>query len=269
MSSYNLKIYHYLGETQFRFYSKPINNNSDIENETLNENKQIFNIDNKKQAQKEEENNRSQTVSQNRTINNIYEITRSNMWEYFITLTFNPQKIDRFNYEECTKALSGWLKNIKNNYAPDLKYILVPELHKDGAYHFHGLIANCGKMSFIDSGHKTKTKQTIYNIENYKLGFTTATKVNDTSKASNYITKYITKELCATTKGKKRYWASKNLDKPFIEKLFITKEEKDILINSLQGQIIYTKGLNCFDADLSVLYLEVKFNGKADRDAKK
>ena len=205
MSSYNLKIYHYLGETQFRFYSKPINNNSDIDKETLNENKQIYNIDNNKQAEKEDDNYRSQTVSQNRTINNIYEITRSNMWEYFITLTFNPQKIDRFNYDECSKALSGWLKNIKNNYAPDLKYILVPELHKDGAYHFHGLIANCGKMSFKDSGHKTKTKQIIYNIENYKLGFTTATKVTDTSKASNYITKYITKELCATTKGKKRF----------------------------------------------------------------
>lgn len=261
MISYNVKVFHYLGETQFRFYSKPINDNSEIDKDILKSEKQLYKIDEKKKKSAlEGDNTRSLTVSQNRTINNIYELTRSNMWDYFITLTFDPQKVDRFNYDDCAKNVSKWLNNMKKNYAPDLRYILVPELHKNGAYHFHGLVANCGKMVFSDSGHKTKIKQVIYNLDNYKLGFTTATRVTDSNRASSYITKYITKELCATTKGKKRYWSSKNLNAPQIEKFLMSKEEKDILIDSIQGHITYTKGLNCSDADLSVLYVEVNYN---------
>lgn len=256
MSTYNCLIIHYQDEKQIRLYDRFITNSVDIDNDLFVQNK-----DNKKQLNKKNKNDdnkeRSINNSQNRTINKIYEITRSNKWEYFITLTFSPDVVDRYNYDDITKVLHNWIKNIKQNYSKHLKYIIVPELHKDGAYHFHGLIADIGNLNLVDSGHKTKTKDIIYNIENYDLGFTTCTKVKNNQKVSSYITKYITKDLCVTTKGKKRYWYSYNLNKPKKEYIKLDKEERKILIDSIQGKIKYSKGLKCGQTDNNVLYIEI------------
>ena len=133
--------------------------------------------------------------------------------ELFVTITFDPEKVDRSNYYDVTKRLSFWLKNIKKRYAPDLTYLLVPELHKDKkSFHFHGLFANIGDMTMLKSGLE-KDGNTIYNVNDYKLGFSAATRVKDNSKVCSYISKYITKELCTVTEGKKRYWASRNLNR--------------------------------------------------------
>lgn len=256
MSTYNCLIIHYQDEKQIRLYDRFITNSADIDDDIIVQNK-----NNKKQLNKnkkyEEDKDRTINNSQNRSINKIYEITRANKWEYFITLTFSPEVVDRYNYDDITKVLHNWLKNIKQNYSKDLKYIIVPELHKDGAYHFHGLIADIGNLKLVDSGHKTKTNDIIYNIENYDLGFTTCTKVKNNQKVSSYITKYITKELCITTKGKKRYWCSYNLTKAEKEYIKLNQEDKQILIDSLQGQIKYTKGIKCGQTDNNVLYIEI------------
>ena len=248
MVGYNVKIIRYPTETSIRLYSKEVKT-SQKENKKTKNYKSVFTPD--------KDNEHAQTVSQNRSINKIYELMRSNMWEYFITLTFNPDKIDRFDYNACSGALVRWLNNIKHNYAPNLKYIIVPELHKNGAYHFHGLISDIGNIAMIDSGKKTRFHETIYNLGNYDLGFTTATKIKDSCKASNYITKYITKELCSTTKGKKWYWASRYLNKPIIEYCYMCEEEKQILLDSL-GSLIYQKTTTCDEIDQSVTYIEIK-----------
>lgn len=167
---------------------------------------------------------RSKAVSRKRTINSIYDIARSNDWEWFFTLTFDPDKVDSFDYALCSKKLSQWLNNMKKKNA-DMKYIVVPEQHKSGRWHFHGLFANVDSMRFVDSGHVDKKGKVIYNVGNYKLGFSTATKIDDVKRASSYLCKYITKDLCLETKGKKRYWASKNVDLPVVEDyLFNTRE---------------------------------------------
>ena len=251
MSGYNVKIYHYPDETSIRFYSKEVKTN-----QIKQEKKEHHYIDLERLCPFKDSDH-AQNVSQNRSINKIYELCRANMWDYFITLTFDQNKIYRFDFDVVSGALVRWIHNMKMNYAPDLKYILVPELHKNGAYHFHGLIADIGKIDMIDSGHRTRYHEVIYNIGNYDLGFTTATKVKDSNKASNYITKYITKELCATTKGKKRYWASRNLNKPIIETCYMCEEEKQILLDSL-GDILYQKNLYIEDIGQNVTYLEVK-----------
>lgn len=250
---YNVCIYHYLGEKQIRIYDKFINNSADIDNDI----KEIYKEDKKKKENKKVDSDRSLDNSQNRTINKIYEITRSNKWEYFITLTFSSEVVNRYDYSSITKLLHNWIMNIKNNYARDLKYIIVPEKHKDGAFHFHGLISDIGNLKLKDSGLKTKDGDIIYNIESYKLGFTTCTKVKNNQRVSTYITKYITKELCVTTKGKKRYWCSYNLNKPYIEYLQLDSIDKQVLIDSLQGQIKYTKGVKCGQTDNNVLYIEI------------
>jgi len=201
---------------------------------------------------------RSLKNSKSRTIQKIYEITRSNKWEYFITLTFNPEKVDSFNYDEVVKKLSKWLNNIKSVYAPDLKYIIVPELHKSGRFHFHGLFADIGSMQLVDSRKKLSDGTVIYNIGNYKLGFTTATKIKDNARVSSYITKYISKDLCVVTANKKRYWCSRNLDTVQITDYVLEPHEIKQLLEDLSENITYMKTTNSVMTGNRTRYIEVK-----------
>lgn len=174
---------------------------------------------------------RSLQVSVNRSLNSVYQIARANIWDYFVTITFNPDIVDSTDYSAVTHILSGWLNAVKHTYAPDMKYLFVPELHTDGRkYHFHGLISQVGNLPLVDSGRATKEGNVIYNIANYRFGFTTATRVGDSAKACGYLVKYLTKELSCSTPGKKRYWCSKNVCRPVVKEFNFNDEEfKQIL----------------------------------------
>lgn len=186
--------------------------------------------------------------SQNRTKNKIYEIARSNTWEYMITFTFNKKYVDRYDYDDISKKIGKWIDLIKHTVCKDLKYLIVPELHKDGAYHFHGLLGNTDGLTFVNSGKIQRNGLgkpvlddegnpiIIYNLIDYKLGFSTASRIRNNARATAYITKYITKELSSVTEGKKKYWRSYNLDKPEVIRMLIEdpKNTKDILRDSCE-----------------------------------
>lgn len=160
--------------------------------------------------------NKSKKNSLRRTLNTIYDISRCNNWSLFVTLTFNPKKVDSFNYDECSLKVKSWLDFIRRKN-PNIKYIGVPEKHKSGRYHFHFLFDKAENLKLVDSGYFTKSGLTIYNIDNYNWGYSTATKVTNTDAVNKYIAKYITKDLFGSTKGKKRYWASRNCNKPDVK----------------------------------------------------
>lgn len=152
-------------------------------------------------------------VSVNRSKNNLYRIARSNTWDLFITLTFDRTIVDSSDYNECSKKVSKWLNNIKSRYCPDLKYLIVPELHSDKIhYHFHGLLSNCDNLSLKDSDRVDSLGAKIYNLSGWSFGFSTASKIKDQSAVRNYIGKYITKDLMNNLKYKKRYYCSKNVN---------------------------------------------------------
>lgn len=168
--------------------------------------------------------NRSINSSVNRSKNKIYDLARSNSWDYFITLTFSD-KLDRTNYDLLLKKLTKWLNNIRTRYAPNLKYLFIPEQHKrieqNGlrAYHFHGLISNIGRIEMVQLYSKKGTPlmfkgYPVYSIKQYPFGFSNATSVVDTYRVSNYICKYISKAICIIEKNKRRYIYSQNLEKP-------------------------------------------------------
>lgn len=162
-----------------------------------------------------------------RTKNKIYDIAKSNQWEWFFTLTFNPKKVDSFNYEIVTDKLSQWLKNMRKK-CPNMMYLVVPEQHESGRWHFHGLFSHVEDMRFVDSEKRDKKGRIIYNVGSYRLGFSTATKIDDVKKACSYIAKYTTKELCMVTKGKKRYWCSKNVLLPEVEEYLVSYGNEEL-----------------------------------------
>lgn len=154
-------------------------------------------------------------------------------WEYFITLTFSDKEIGEYTHEKAIEKLKKWINNQKQQNK-NFTYLLVPEFHKSGRLHFHGLIANVPKWKFEKARNPTTGRLIkinnvqIYNLVNYKLGFTTISKIQNQEKVSNYISKYATKELI-TLKNKKRYWYSRNLDKPKLDFIYIDNNLADYL----------------------------------------
>lgn len=147
--------------------------------------------------------------STRRSVQGIYDICRSNVWTYFCTFTFLDNSI-RYDYSVCRKKLSKFLDNFKQRQCSDMYYICVPEQHKDGAWHFHGLFSEHIKP-FLKYSPFVKGS---YILEKYKFGRTDFQKVKDTNRVSCYISKYITKDLATVLKGKQRYFYSKNCKKP-------------------------------------------------------
>ena len=221
---------------------------------------------------------RSLKSSMNRSKRKIYDYGRANVWEWFFTFTFKPVKeFNRENFEDCKKKVTKWFKNIRNSYCKNIKYLIVPEQHKSGAWHFHALVSNCEGLTFThainqrrfmkdDEGNIVYNKKGqpipnkyygcllrtsypdgdyIYNIEQYKSGFTTATKINDTKKAVSYIVKYITKDLSECTFGKRRYLPSNNLNVPEVEYAFRDPKMLDDIIHNISYMYNVDLSINC------------------------
>ena len=184
-------------------------------------------------------------VSRNRAINNIYNLTRCNEWAWFVTITFDPNKVDSMDYGEVTRKLSKWLNHLKEDDA-GLKYLFVPERHKSGAFHFHGLLSSSAALQMVYSGHDTKSGDPIYNIGRYKFGWTTATEVHNNEAVTKYITKYVTKDLMTAIKGKKHFWASRNLSRPEEVKEFLEPIDRLSLETELEDR----------DADYKMVIVE-------------
>lgn len=203
---------------------------------------------------------RSIKSSFNRTIHAIYKYSRQCNWEYFITLTFGPEHVDRYDFGACMKKANKWFQHQHERYAPELKYLFVPEQHADGAYHIHGVIADTGDMKIEDSGRvadggkaciRTESNQgcpTIYNLSGWRFGFSTATVIRDTQKVSTYITKYITKDICELSKGRKRYYRSRNIPEPEESTFIVEQKDKADFINTLAdsigAELIYEKSFD-------------------------
>ncbi len=122
----------------------------------------------------------------------VMDIARLNDFRWFITWTLSPEEIDRYDPKAVSKKLKTFLMNkVKRNAAV---YLIIPEHHKDGALHMHGLLS--GKFIIEDSGRKTKRGQTIHNMPQWTLGFSTAIETDgNCGRISRYIIKYISKDF--------------------------------------------------------------------------
>lgn len=249
MDSYNCRVVTYPNSQHVTFYKKTINKGQKQECLTKTYQEKI---------RTKEQENECKRISLNQTKNRIYKIARSNMWEWFITITFDRNKTDSSEYDIVVNRLQIFLENLKKRSCPDLKYLIVPELHADGEhYHFHGLLSNCDGLKFRYSGkNDRKSGKPIFNITNWKWGFSTATKVEDTNRVSSYITKYITKENVNILKEKRRFYASRNIEKP--QEDFIVADE-DGFQQLYSDRITYCKSIEVKEAHQQISYYEVSF----------
>ena len=139
----------------------------------------------------------------------VRDLALSNDFRWFVTLTLDQTKIDRYDIKEITRHLNHWLDNQVRRCG--LRYVLVPEHHKDGAVHFHGLFSDA--LPAVDSGHKDKGGHPVFNLPRWDWGFSTAIELyGERASAVGYVCKYITK---AQTKiGGRWYYSGGELRRP-------------------------------------------------------
>lgn len=249
-SAYNCRVYDYPEGTHVTFYKQAINKGIKV-NEKLK--KSYVNKD-----RSSEEKKHCAKVSASASKNRIYNIARSNTWNWFITITFDREKVDSSNYDDAIQKMVYFLNNIRKRKCPAMKYLIVPELHKDGIhFHFHGLLAHCEELHMSFSGHYTRGRNSkpIFNILDWSFGFTTATRVGDSGRASSYITKYITKDCATALKNKKRYTVSQNVSRALPE--YFVQDEMDF-IKLYSDRIVYTKSVEVKEASQIITYYELK-----------
>lgn len=80
---------------------------------------------------------RAQDVSRARAKAAVRDIARCNRFDFFFTWTLDPKLIDRYDPDAVKRAVNTHLKNLSSRKG--FRYVIVPEFHKDGAIHFHGL----------------------------------------------------------------------------------------------------------------------------------
>lgn len=139
----------------------------------------------------------------------VRELAFCNEWEYFVTLTLDGTKQDRHDLDGYIKDLGVWIGNYNKKYRTKLVYLLIPEQHKDGAYHLHGLLHGVSADSLV------KNRFGYLDMPYYaaRFGFISLSKVKDRKKTASYITKYVAKAFGQTQIGlfKHTYYRSKGL----------------------------------------------------------
>lgn len=158
-------------------------------------------------------------TSVSRSIRAVRELAACNPWQFFVTITLSPQlwknRYTPDGLQDIIKAMAKrWRRKRKNGSAhcPGFAYLLVPEMHKDGAIHLHGFVScmpssdcipytmsdvNGSKKLPIKICEKVRKGSPVFHCREWErlFGYNTLEPVIDLDKASSYVVKYISKEI--------------------------------------------------------------------------
>ena len=141
---------------------------------------------------------------------NLLELALCNDWKYFATFTLDEMKYDRHDLASFKQDLTQFIRDQrkkakKNGHDLAIPFVIVPETHKDGAWHCHALFGDIAPLlvSFKDERRKNPklpkylADNGFYNWPDYqkKFGFCSFGLIRNRVACSFYITKYITKDL--------------------------------------------------------------------------
>lgn len=115
-------------------------------------------------------------------------LIRNNPLPWFVTLTLDKERIDRYDAREIVRRVGYWCDNAVRRKG--LAYCLVPEYHQDGAIHYHGFFNDA--LSMVDSGHEIGGRA-VFNCPDWPFGFSACERVEDNGRALAYALKYVGK----------------------------------------------------------------------------
>lgn len=156
--------------------------------------------------------------SDKRSMDSMFGYVLSNDWQYWVTLTFNPNIVDSHDINAVRifwKRFQSSCKYINS----DCKILAIPERHKSGAIHFHALMSDID-LNLVPAKDKNGKAikdsfgNMIFNVKSWDFGFSTCAiipKDNNNMRVANYLVKYITKDGNIEYNAK-RYYHTKNLN---------------------------------------------------------
>lgn len=140
----------------------------------------------------------------------VFELAMCNKWDYWCTFTISQEKYNRYDLQTYFKHLSEFIHNQNKRRVSKIKYLFIPEMHKDGAWHIHGFISGIPDNEIIinRNGYKTWSKYQD------RFGFMSMSEIKDIDKCSSYALKYMTKDISknVTELGAHLYYASQKLN---------------------------------------------------------
>lgn len=150
----------------------------------------------------------------------VLQYALCNPWEFFFTGTLNENKFDRHDLDAYQRKLSQFIRDKRKEYGTRVQYLLIPEQHKDGAWHIHGMLSGLpgSVLRRFRPPEPSKLVNSEYlNWPDYqeKFGFCSLGPIKHPVATSFYITKYISKELSHRDGdlGKHLYFHSRPLKK--------------------------------------------------------
>lgn len=159
-----------------------------------------------------------------RTKRVILEKALCNDWEWFCTFTISKDKFDRKDLITWRDTFTQWMRDQRKK-GNLIRYLLVPEQHKDGSWHAHGFLSGVLESDLVSfqelhkRGVKLPRKLWKSNYMNWtayqeKFGFCSLGKIKNPVAAGFYITKYITKDNDSMVKalGLHSYYSTKGLN---------------------------------------------------------
>ena len=204
----------------------------------------------------------------------LYEYAYCNPWDYFVTLTIDPAKYDRHDLERLHKDMGQFIRDYNKKHGISLKYLLIPEQHKNGAWHEHGFIYG------LPLGHLTpytladqplplyilkmlSKGQAVYRWQAYenKFGYCLLEPVRNQEHAAKYVTKYITKDLsrCVTELNAHMYYCSKGLKRAeVLKKGVLTENFANIVSIDYENEYVRVAWLSHDEDILKRLYRSVR-----------
>jgi hypothetical protein len=190
--------------------------------------KQNINIDDKHTYEniktKIKEENTAETRFKNslsRSRSAIVELALCNDWDFFATFTLNKEKYDRMNLQKWRKDFTQYIRNNRKSTNEHIKYLLIPEHHRDGAWHFHGLMMGIRRetlQAFDIAKHPRKLVKAGYRFHAgilERFGFNSFAPIRDSLAVSVYVSKYVTKQTAKINlaSGAHLYYASQGLER--------------------------------------------------------
>lgn len=139
----------------------------------------------------------------------IFEYAFCNEWDYFVTLTIDKEKYDRYDLDAYKKDLGKWINNYNTHHGSKISYLLIPEMHKDGAWHMHGLFKGVLDKHLIIN----KNGYLDFPLYAKKFGFCSLSPLKSHEAISKYITKYVSKDMSVRRYGQRLYYCSHGLNR--------------------------------------------------------
>jgi len=140
----------------------------------------------------------------------VYQIVEANKGRHgnyrdiFFTLTTKDQIKD---YKESNKKIKGFIKRLSVYTKSKVKYVIVPEKHKSGAIHYHGIFFN---LPFINIR--------VFRYELWTHGSVDLQIPRKIRNTSAYIAKYLTKDYAEYTPlHTKMYFTARGMYRPETE----------------------------------------------------